>query len=272
MHVTSSARAQASARMGFNGQLHEPFGAWQALGNGRRIHNPVLMRFHSPDELSPFARGGINAYAYCGCEPVNRTDPSGRVWKMMAIAAIFTGLTGALAAAGVAVSTKDDNQRMFAVLGIMTGLTVSAIAGKYVHHKLTKKPPPPNPETHPQIIKVRDMETQTDISIRPDLIESPMSPSAPPLSPAPITPTTSGVESRLVTPRRLSTGSRASQESTSLTVPAVAASPGSQAGGGLPRRTGAPPPVLVKNIRRQSMSEAVSKSYRRYSKYKILVI
>jgi uncharacterized protein RhaS with RHS repeats len=35
------------------------------------------MRFHSPDSLSPFAEGGLNAYAYVGNDPANRIDPSG---------------------------------------------------------------------------------------------------------------------------------------------------------------------------------------------------
>ena len=37
------------------------------------------MRFNSPDELSPFGDGGINSYAYCGGDPVNRYDPSGNI-------------------------------------------------------------------------------------------------------------------------------------------------------------------------------------------------
>ncbi|MCE5978270.1 RHS repeat-associated core domain-containing protein [Pseudomonas sp. JR33AA] len=47
------------------------------LGNGRRTYNPVLMRFHSADSLSPFSDGGLNAYAYCAGDPINRVDPSG---------------------------------------------------------------------------------------------------------------------------------------------------------------------------------------------------
>ncbi|MEE4636302.1 RHS repeat-associated core domain-containing protein [Pseudomonas alliivorans] len=35
------------------------------------------MRFNQPDNLSPFGRGGLNAYAYCLGDPVNRGDPSG---------------------------------------------------------------------------------------------------------------------------------------------------------------------------------------------------
>ncbi|MNI63190.1 hypothetical protein D3C73_1185430 [compost metagenome] len=35
------------------------------------------MRFISPDNLSPFAQGGLNPYAYCEGDPVNFSDPSG---------------------------------------------------------------------------------------------------------------------------------------------------------------------------------------------------
>ncbi|MFK0091840.1 RHS repeat-associated core domain-containing protein [Pseudomonas sp. NPDC090592] len=47
------------------------------LGNGKRAYDTVLMRFYSPDTLSPFARGGINAYAYCKGDPVNNVDRDG---------------------------------------------------------------------------------------------------------------------------------------------------------------------------------------------------
>lgn len=48
------------------------------LGNGHRVYNPVLMRFQSSDGLSPFGKGGINAYGYCAGDPVNYSDPRGR--------------------------------------------------------------------------------------------------------------------------------------------------------------------------------------------------
>lgn len=52
------------------------------LGNGRRVYVPSLMRFLSPDSMSPFSRGGINAYMYCNGDPVNYSDPSGHMrWR-----------------------------------------------------------------------------------------------------------------------------------------------------------------------------------------------
>ncbi|MEE5149719.1 RHS repeat-associated core domain-containing protein [Pseudomonas alliivorans] len=70
---------------GFNGEYGEPGTDWQLLGNGYRAYNPVLMKFHSPDSLSPFEEGGVNAYAYCEGDPVNGVDPSGHgFWSGLA--------------------------------------------------------------------------------------------------------------------------------------------------------------------------------------------
>ncbi|MFJ4445430.1 RHS repeat-associated core domain-containing protein [Pseudomonas sp. NPDC089422] len=49
------------------------------LGAGYRAYNPILRRFHSADEYSPFGIGGLNAYAYCLGNPLNWIDPSGKV-------------------------------------------------------------------------------------------------------------------------------------------------------------------------------------------------
>lgn len=68
----------AGALVGFNGELPEAITGHYLLGNGHRAYNPILMRFNSPDSLSPFAKGGINAYAYCSGDPVNKQDPTGR--------------------------------------------------------------------------------------------------------------------------------------------------------------------------------------------------
>jgi len=63
--------------MGFNGERPDPLTGHYLLGNGYRAFNPVLMRFNSPDSLSPFGKGGLNSYAYCAGDPVNFSDPSG---------------------------------------------------------------------------------------------------------------------------------------------------------------------------------------------------
>ncbi len=62
---------------GFTGQRVDPATGHYLLGNGYRAFNPVLMRFNSPDSLSPFGEGGVNAYGYCGGDPVNWVDWTG---------------------------------------------------------------------------------------------------------------------------------------------------------------------------------------------------
>lgn len=76
--------------LGFNGQKREQQTGWYHLGNGRRVYNPVLMRFHSPDKLSPFGKGGLNPYAYCLGDPVNYTDPSGQLPEWLHNALFFS--------------------------------------------------------------------------------------------------------------------------------------------------------------------------------------
>ncbi|WP_125830733.1 RHS repeat domain-containing protein [Pseudomonas sp. v388] len=63
--------------LGFNGELRDAQSGWYLLGKGYRAYNPVLMRFHSPDALSPFGAGGLNPYTYCLGNPIALRDPTG---------------------------------------------------------------------------------------------------------------------------------------------------------------------------------------------------
>lgn len=73
------AMAAGSAPLAFTGEIREPEIEGYLLGNGHRAFSPALRRFYSPDSLSPFGKGGVNAYAYCAGDPVNNTDPDGRI-------------------------------------------------------------------------------------------------------------------------------------------------------------------------------------------------
>ncbi|EPJ2810470.1 RHS repeat-associated core domain-containing protein [Pseudomonas putida] len=74
---------QKQRLLAFNGQFRDALTGLYALGNGHRCFNPVLQRFQSADVMSPFDEGGINAYAYCGGDPINRLDPSGQSWMSL---------------------------------------------------------------------------------------------------------------------------------------------------------------------------------------------
>lgn len=67
--------------LGFNGEWRIGVLQGYGLGHGHRYYRPALMRFLSPDVLSPFGRGGVNAYCYCEGDPINNADPSGQMKK-----------------------------------------------------------------------------------------------------------------------------------------------------------------------------------------------
>ncbi|MCC8382061.1 RHS repeat-associated core domain-containing protein, partial [Xenorhabdus sp. PB30.3] len=89
---------------GYNGERQDPAGGGYHLGNGYRTYNPVLMRFTAPDSLSPFGAGGLNPYAYCLGDPINRTDPSGHI-SVGSILGIALGLFGMAAELAAVIPT-----------------------------------------------------------------------------------------------------------------------------------------------------------------------
>jgi len=94
--------------LAFNGEVRDQASGWYLLGQGYRAYNPTLMRFHSPDSLSPFGAGGVNPYGYCQGNPIAFQDPTGhsvgklehRVFNVnkgalvtgLLMTAVFTGL------------------------------------------------------------------------------------------------------------------------------------------------------------------------------------
>lgn len=119
-HPHDDTRPQA--RKGYNGERRDPVTGTSHLGNGYRAYNPVLMRFHCPDSLSPFGAGGLNPYAYCGSDPVNHADPSGHVnWWSVGFG-IFGIVAGTVAAILLAPVTGGASLVLLAVV------TASAVA------------------------------------------------------------------------------------------------------------------------------------------------
>lgn len=114
--------------IGFNGQRRDPVTGWYHLGNGYRVYNPVLMRFHTPDRWSPFTSGETNAYVYCAGDPINHVDPSGhsndsrlRRWIIRAVfiaASIAVGILTAGASVAVQVG-----------VGIAVGIGTHVLTG-----------------------------------------------------------------------------------------------------------------------------------------------
>jgi RHS repeat-associated protein len=114
--------------IGFNGSRLDPIANLYHLGNGQRAYSPELMVFLSPDPLSPFGKGGLNAYSYCNGDPINNQDPSGLFWSMfkkvlgLAVSLVILGIAiaGAIPTGGASLS-------LLAIVGVIgAGLGVVA--------------------------------------------------------------------------------------------------------------------------------------------------
>ncbi|WP_082425854.1 RHS repeat-associated core domain-containing protein [Pseudomonas sp. NBRC 111132] len=71
--------ALTASLLAYKGEHRDVTSGCDLLGNGVRAYSPVLMRFCSPDVISPFGAGGINAYVYCEADPINYLDTDGRM-------------------------------------------------------------------------------------------------------------------------------------------------------------------------------------------------
>lgn len=117
-----------ATHLGFNGMLKERSVNWYHLGNGHRMFNPVLMRFHSSDRLSPFDKGGMNAYAYCEGDPVNFTDPTGQfILEIRGLFATIENLAGNLE--NFATALFRSRSRPGGVLGYASAMSNVGYAG-----------------------------------------------------------------------------------------------------------------------------------------------
>ena len=74
------------------------------MPGSNRPYDPCLFMFLSPDSASPDGAGGLNRYAYCSGDPVNRVDPDGHAWWNWVVAGIglVLGAVAVVATAGTA--------------------------------------------------------------------------------------------------------------------------------------------------------------------------
>lgn len=114
-------QAASFSAPGFSGEWLDPLSGLYLPGNGYRAYSPTLMRFLSPDNLSPFGTGGLNPYAYCSGDPINRVDPTGHFWGAILSGVVsFIGIAASVLTLGVATP--------LAMVGLAMGV-VSGVAG-----------------------------------------------------------------------------------------------------------------------------------------------
>ncbi|WP_434627707.1 RHS repeat-associated core domain-containing protein [Chromobacterium sp. CV08] len=124
--------------LGWNGERRDPVSGASHLGNGYRAYSPALMRFHCPDSLSPFGAGGVNPYAYCAGDPVDRADPSGHLswqaWTMMGLGVAGLGLAAItkgisiVASGGIIAALESASAASLAIGGAAVVADAAAIA------------------------------------------------------------------------------------------------------------------------------------------------
>ncbi|MHC8388498.1 RHS repeat domain-containing protein [Pseudomonas sp. MDT2-39-1] len=93
----------AQSRVGFAGELRDTVTGLYHPGS-YRPYDPELMLFLAPDSASPLGDGGLNRYAYCGGDPVNRVDPDGHSFWKWFLTGIGIGLGIAAFVAGTIVT------------------------------------------------------------------------------------------------------------------------------------------------------------------------
>ncbi|WP_043695093.1 RHS repeat-associated core domain-containing protein [Luteibacter sp. 9133] len=104
------------ARTGFAGEARDDDIDGYMLGD--RPYSPRLQRFLCPDRASPFGAGGLNRYAYCAGDPVNRIDPGGNAW--------WDWLGAALGIIGAVVATVATGGALLGVVGAAAAGSLTA--------------------------------------------------------------------------------------------------------------------------------------------------
>ncbi|MFJ4143763.1 RHS repeat-associated core domain-containing protein, partial [Pseudomonas sp. NPDC089734] len=133
-----------SSLLGFNGEVRDEVSGWYLLGRGYRAYNPTLMRFHSPDSLSPFGAGGLNPYVYCLGDPIGFIDPTGHISKglfqALNIAGMVLGMIGTVATGGVVAPALSLQFALFAVAQAAgVGAVVTGAVGTFTPDRQAKK-------------------------------------------------------------------------------------------------------------------------------------
>jgi len=125
----SEAANDANSLYGYAGERREELTGWY-IPSGYRPYDPMVMGFLAPDSDSPFGQGGLNPYAYCGDDPVNRIDPSGHNWVTWLTAGIgiALGVIGTVATFGALAPALAGG--IFTLTGMMAigGAMMSAVS------------------------------------------------------------------------------------------------------------------------------------------------
>ncbi|MGE8177959.1 RHS repeat domain-containing protein [Pseudomonas fluorescens] len=126
----------AQGRVGFAGELRDPVTGLYHLGS-YRPYDSRLMVFLTADSASPIGNGGLNRYAYCGGDPVNRVDPNGHsFWSwflagvgialgVIGTVATFGALAGAVAVVALGAAVAGGTISAAVITGLIIGAAIA---------------------------------------------------------------------------------------------------------------------------------------------------
>jgi len=125
---------------GFNGEAYESVSASYLLGLGLRSYSPRLRRFCAADNWSPFGKGGLNAYGYCGCDPVNKIDRSGHAPTLhLGLEPSTLALSYKKISSNIARFLPDNEQNIFSKIAKQAETIVAKGIKKIANETLTQE-------------------------------------------------------------------------------------------------------------------------------------
>ena len=128
-----SATLGANQPFRYRGYVYDAETGWYYLQS--RYYDPSIARFISADVLLSTGQGviGHNSYAYCGNNPISRSDPSGYSWwddlkEALAVVAVVAIVVAVVAVAVVATVSTGGGALVLAGGGIMAASSAAVSA------------------------------------------------------------------------------------------------------------------------------------------------
>ncbi|MFI7837996.1 RHS repeat-associated core domain-containing protein [Pseudomonas asiatica] len=131
-------QGESNNPLAFNGEILDTPTDCYLLGS-YRLFSTTFYGFCTPDDQSPFGKGGPNSKAYCAGDPVNNVDPTGHFpFAKFLNPAIFIGAGAVIgtAIAGSLVKDPKTQETLYITSAAISAAVATLIAGAYAHYRI----------------------------------------------------------------------------------------------------------------------------------------